>query len=80
MSVPKTFEQENGAKVTILVPTAAYCLVCDGDDAPMIAAQLDNLYRCRCDCGNEMTLSGEALRSGLTTSCGECEPAEDADR
>lgn len=28
------------------------------------------LWRCRCDCGQEKTIRGDALRGGLTKSCG----------
>ncbi len=30
------------------------------------------LWRCRCDCGNECLVLGGNLRSGHTTSCGQC--------
>ena len=30
----------------------------------------DSLWRCRCDCGNEITVYGRKLRSGRKTSCG----------
>ena len=28
------------------------------------------LWRCRCDCGNELSVSGNSLRNGKATSCG----------
>lgn len=28
------------------------------------------LWRCKCDCGNETTVSGSSLRKGVTKSCG----------
>lgn len=33
-------------------------------------ANTKSVFRCRCDCGKELTLKGNALRSGNTTSCG----------
>lgn len=29
-------------------------------------------YLCECDCGAEFTVSGQQLRSGITTSCPDC--------
>ncbi len=29
-------------------------------------------WRCRCDCGNEKTIRGDALKSGSAKSCGSC--------
>lgn len=29
-------------------------------------------WRCRCDCGNEKTIRGDALKGGSTKSCGNC--------
>lgn len=30
----------------------------------------NSLWRCRCDCGNEITTTGTCLRLGMTKSCG----------
>ena len=30
------------------------------------------MYKCKCDCGNEKIVSGHALRSGNSQSCGKC--------
>lgn len=35
-----------------------------------IGAENRAFWRCRCDCGKETTVSGKALRSGNTKSCG----------
>ncbi len=29
-------------------------------------------WNCLCDCGNQKTIRGDALKSGRTTSCGRC--------
>lgn len=34
-------------------------------------------YNCECECGNDIVISGAALRSGNTTSCGYCYNHED---
>lgn len=33
-------------------------------------------WNCRCDCGNEKTVRGDALKSGYTKSCGQCSRSE----
>lgn len=33
-------------------------------------AHRHTLWRCRCECGNEVIVSGDSLRRGCTTSCG----------
>lgn len=68
----RQFENTDGRRVFLLVPSESYCLACDGSDAPMVKAQLEDLWLVHCDCGSEIRASGEALRSGLLTSCGEC--------
>jgi|GEM_PF-6515604 len=29
-------------------------------------------WNCKCDCGNEKTIRGDALKNGYTKSCGSC--------
>lgn len=33
-------------------------------------------WNCLCDCGNKKTIRGDALKSGRTTSCGQCMRSE----
>lgn len=33
-------------------------------------------WNCRCDCGNEKTSRGDALKNGYTKSCGQCKRSE----
>lgn len=35
-------------------------------------------WNCLCDCGNEKTIRGDALKSGYTKSCGNCLRSENA--
>lgn len=32
----------------------------------------DNLYRCKCDCGNEVNVLGYTIKAGVVKSCGHC--------
>lgn len=36
----------------------------------------DDVWLCRCDCGREMLVRGEDLRSGKVTSCGFCDASQ----
>lgn len=36
----------------------------------------DDVWLCRCDCGREVLVRGEDLRSGKVTSCGFCDASQ----